>query len=409
MHVLIVNPASSGARWISAARALGLYVTVLTPGTGHYALPENVLSDADHVETTTDVATSTILAAARRVHDARRIDLAVPGDEFSVPATARIAEEFGLPGMRPDDADAARDKGLMRDRLRAAGVRSPRHVIASDAAAAVAAADGIGYPCVVKPVGMVGTIGVRRTDNRADVAEAYRLIAADRLPMNGVLPGGTVIVESYLVGPEFSAEGVAVGGRTEVVAITEKFLGPEPNFQQVGHLVQPTDLVDGHAEVVAYIEAVVDALGITGAAFHAEYRVTPDGPVLIEIGARLAGDRIAEMVEMVTGACQAQTVLAAMAGLPAPAPRSVDAPVACIHFVTSPKLAGRSYRELRGWDDAARRREIASSVVSIGPGEPIPDTQDLRSRIAHLVFTAPNRATAVRLRESLVTAVDVLV
>ncbi|UGQ13339.1 ATP-grasp domain-containing protein [Yinghuangia sp. ASG 101] len=408
MHVLIVNPASSGTRWITAARALSMRVTLVTPGTGFYALSEAERRAVREVHEITDLSTPAILAAVREVHGREPVDIIVPGIEYVVHAVATVAAELGLPGLDPADAEAVRDKGVMRERLHRAGVRSPRSVTVADPDDAVAAATDIGFPCVVKPADMLGTVGVRRVDNAADVTDAYREIVGHRVPLGRMLPGGTVIVERYLAGPEFSAEGVVYGGRAEILAITEKFLGPEPHFQQVSHLVRPAGMVPGHEAVRAYVQEVVTALRIGDGAIHAEYRVTGDGPVLVEIGVRLPGDRIAEMVEMVTGVCQAQAVLAAAAGRPAPAPRPVRAAVAGIHYVTNPKLVGGSYRELRGWDAASRRPEVVASAVTFAPGEEIPDTQDMRSRIAHLVFTAPDHATAVRTRHALADGIDVV-
>jgi phosphoribosylamine-glycine ligase len=46
------------------------------------------------------------------------------------------------------------------------------------------------------------------------------------------------------------------------------------------------------AQIRAATEAGVRALGLNYCAFHAELKITRDGPKIVEIGARLGGDRI---------------------------------------------------------------------------------------------------------------------
>ncbi|MER5831173.1 ATP-grasp domain-containing protein [Streptomyces sp. NPDC002130] len=70
---------------------------------------------------------------------------------------------------------------------------------------------------------------------------------------------------------------------------------------ELGHLTPA--LVDDATlkNVEAYVGDVVRAVGITSGPFHCELRLTADGPVLIEIGARLPSDRTVELLRIVTG------------------------------------------------------------------------------------------------------------
>lgn len=69
---------------------------------------------------------------------------------------AELRERWGLPGMRRDAVLGFRDKVLMRERLRAAGVRVPRAMRIRTVADAWRAADEIGFPLVFKPVAGAG-------------------------------------------------------------------------------------------------------------------------------------------------------------------------------------------------------------------------------------------------------------
>jgi biotin carboxylase len=382
--------------------------TVLTTGRDVYALPENVREFIDDIRMVGTLSFHELREVARRVHREHPIQAVVAGVEFVVPATAAIATDLGVEGIDPADAYAVRDKSAMRARMHAAGVRAPAFVMASSLEEAADAGETVGYPCVIKPLGMAGTIGVRRADSRRDLIDGYQRIAAETMPMAEQLPGSTVVVEEYLRGQEFSAEGYVRQGQATILAITEKWLGPEPYFQQEGHIVRPAAEVPGHEAVADYLDHVTKGLGLTTGAFHAEYRVTDEGPTLIEVGARMAGDHIAEMVETVTGLSLAQASLAASAGVPCPASVTPSAAVAGIHFVTEPSLVGRGYTELCGWEEALRLPGVHDAQISIPAGQPIPDRQDLRSRIGHLMFTADTNGDAVRLRQTLADRISVV-
>ncbi|WTW91939.1 ATP-grasp domain-containing protein [Streptomycetaceae bacterium NBC_01309] len=401
-HALIVGPQSSGQLYPSAARAMGMGTTVITTDREDFRLSESAKAAADEIVRTRGVLIEELRPAVEEVHRRHPITAVVPGDEFVVEQTAILAADLGLPGLSPATVAAVRDKAVMRARLHEAGVTAPKFVRARDAVEVAAAGAAVGFPCVVKPTSMAGTVGVTRVDDAAGLERAYQAILEEREPVSGCLPGAEVVVESYLAGPEFSVEGYVDGrDRVHVLAITEKRLGPEPAFQQRAHFVRPAASVPGHERISAYVGRVTRALGIVVGAFHAELRLTDRGPVLIEIAARPAGDHIAEMVETVTGVSLIGASLAVLAGLPVPEAGPARAAVAGIHYASEPGLIGRSYRELAGWDEAVALPGVVEACVHIEAGAPIPARHDYRSRVAHVRFTAPDFARATALRDRL--------
>jgi biotin carboxylase len=408
VHVLVVAPFSAGQLYPEAARRLGMRTTVLTTDRDMYALPPRVRGFVDEVRLVDTLSVPELREVAREVHRRHPVGAVVAGGEFTVPATAAIAEDLGLAGIDPADVQVVRAKSDMRARLHAAGVRAPAFVVATSLQEAADAGEAVGYPCVIKPSGMLGTIGVRRADDRQDLVEGYRNIAGETLPLAEELPDSTVVVEQYLQGKEFSAEGYVRDGQATILAVTEKWLGKEPHFQQQGHIVRPAEEVPGNDDVADYLQQVVKALGLSTGAFHAEYRITEQGPTLVEVGARMGGDRIAEMVETVTGRSLAQEALAASAAVPGPAPATPTAAAAGIHYVVEPALFGRSYARLDGWEEALELPGVHDAQIAIPAGEQIPDRADMRSRIGHLMFTADTYQDAVRLRRTLAETIRVV-
>src|SRR5947208_194045 len=101
----------------------------------------------------------------------------------------------------------------LSDQARRRGV----HVLGADTAANLAKADLARPhgPWVVKPRDGMGSVGVSLVDS-VDALPA----ALDLLPS-----GVPFLVETFVTGREFSAEGLLVGGRPTVLALTAKTTG----------------------------------------------------------------------------------------------------------------------------------------------------------------------------------------
>merc|ERR1719482_2561940 len=70
--------------------------------------------------------------------------------ELSVPLTARLCEDFGLPTIGSEAVDAARDKHRTRGALKAAGLPTPRNILIHAESELEAAGRHVGFPAVLK-------------------------------------------------------------------------------------------------------------------------------------------------------------------------------------------------------------------------------------------------------------------
>ena len=420
--VLIVEPESSGVDLLPAAERLGLYPHVLDRRPLHRAAPAVRAAVADgragySVSDTRSV--DSVVETARALGRQRRIVAVVPGFEYAVPVAAAAAGELGLPGLSPAAAAGLRDKGLMKELLGAAGVPVAPGVRLTAGAVSpeelLRAAATVGFPAVVKPVDGSGSLGVRRIDS----IEALRR-HLDRAAAEGALDdmghpvGERLLLESYIAGPEFSVEGwVGVDGAVTVAAVTEKLLGPEPYFVEVGHIVD-ADLPAACGDPLRELAGrAVAALGLTAGVFHLEARLTPAGPVVMEVAARLGGDRIHRLVTAVHGTSLPEAAIASLAGLDqpgpsAPAPRRV---AASVYFTAS--------RPGRIADPAALRTELDAVIgaaancwelrVDCAPGAPVEPATDFRQRFGHAVVVAADRTALSALLAELAETVDAAV
>jgi biotin carboxylase len=312
--------------------------------------------------------------------------------EHYVETAAQLAETFGLPGTSPASVAACRDKARTRRVFSEHGVASAGSHLVIDEDGAVEAARSLGYPVVVKPRGMGGSAGVVRADTDAEVRAAFQ--SASRETVLGLdafaVPG--VLVEEYLGGAEISAETVVLGqGDVRIVAITRKRLGPEPRFQEVGHLVDAADPLLEDATVLRTVVDAVQALGVELGVLHIELRLTARGPVLIEVNARPGGDLIPHLVRRAIGIDLAQVMADLATGVVpdlAPTHRRAAAvqflypqATGVVTYLSAP-AAGRSERWLDRlvWTCRSGDRVTAPPLASID------------DRLAHWVVTGANGA-----------------
>jgi len=205
---------------------------------------------------------------------------------------AQARAHFGVPGTDPATADVFRDKGRMKDALRAAGLPVARHRLLASAADGEAFAGDVGYPLVLKPPAGMGA----KATFRVESAEALRR-ALDGLRTTAENP---MLAEEFLRGQEHSFETLTTGGEVRFHSISRYFPGPlevleNPWMQWVCLL--PRDIsgpeYDG-ARAIGY--AAVRALGLGEGFTHMEWFLREDGSLAIgEIAQRPPGAQITRM------------------------------------------------------------------------------------------------------------------
>ncbi|MEU0084531.1 ATP-grasp domain-containing protein [Streptomyces sp. NPDC006274] len=289
-----------------AVREAGHEFTFLTRDLHHYlrSAPEGAahpLLAARHVLTTETNDTDTMLSFVERAHEALRFDGVITSCDYYLRTAARVAGRLELPGPTPESVENACRKDATRRVLAEAGLPGPRFAVCAEWAGAAAAARDIGYPLVLKPVDLCAGMFVRRVDDEAALAHAYRALAAFPVNARGQRRDPVVLLEELLDGPEVSVETVSYGGAVHVVGVTDKSVGGAPAFIETGHMFPAAlDPADTQA-VEETARRALKALGLDGVVAHTEIKLTTDGPRLVEVNPRPAGNRITELIRHVTG------------------------------------------------------------------------------------------------------------
>jgi biotin carboxylase len=315
--------------------------------------------------------------------------------DTGIALAARVARAIGRPHGDPEVLELCRDKFAARRRLTDAGVSKLPFALARSGEEAAAFADSIEGPVVVKPRASTASINVRRCETPHEVRRfAEALIAANpRIAAKGVL------LEAYVEGPEYSVEvfdGVSVG-------VTGKRLGALPAFVEIGHDFPAPDPPAAVAVIADLAERAVAACGHVRGPAHVEVRLGADGPCIIEINPRLAGDMIPEVVRWATGLDLVSESIRFACGEPYGLAASRNE-AAAIRFLVRPSEGPVS--RVEGLDDA----RSLPGVVDVGTypdafGHTGPVT-DSHGRVGYVIARAGSAHEAGRIADQALGCLD---
>lgn len=252
--------------------------------------------------------------------------------EFAVEIAATVAEVRSLPGPTSRAASTVRNKHLLRQVLKENGLDddfiSAEIRSESDLDTFFDVQGERAY--VLKPTDSSGSAGVVRVSTLSDAKKNYRV--ATQWSFNG-----TLVIEEYIAGPEYSYEGWVQDSNPTLVAVVRK--ETTEDFVEIGHFTPHAP--DRDAWIL--VQSALRALGVENGVFHAELKLSPEGPRLIEIGLRPAGGMITTLVRLTTNidlyAVQALIAL----GNPVPQPTANGSHAAICHVVGRPqKMASQA-------------------------------------------------------------------
>lgn len=230
----------------------------------------------------------------------------VPGCEHGVLLADALSEALGLPGNGTEHSPERRNKQRLAERLRACGLRAVPSFEVTTPEAAVAAARASGpWPVVVKPLDSSGSDGLHFCHSEAAVRAAAQSLLG-RINFTGSL-NRSVLVQRRIVGQQYFLLAVSRGGRHHVSEIWLDHRQIVPGAGVVCDLavLLPAD-GDVQAELARYARACLDAVGIRIGPSFLEIIVTADGPVLIDLGARMMGTQDFAVLSSVLGTSQVE-------------------------------------------------------------------------------------------------------
>jgi biotin carboxylase len=248
-------------------------------------------------------------ALACRLRD-RGIRAGIVGTETGVELNDALTERLGLATNGTALSAARRNKFLMIEQLRAAGLAVADQALCRTSAEAAGWFARCGYRRVVcKPLNSAGTDGVsfhKTADSLHDAAEKL-LGRHNRL-------GGfneAIVVQDCLEGTEYVVDTVSCAGRHYVTAIwryAKRHGEDAPIYEGIRLLPANGPEQD---DLAMYALRVLDALGIRYGAGHHEIMYTARGPMSVESAARTHGGTAPSIAHACIGHSQIDLTLAA--------------------------------------------------------------------------------------------------
>lgn len=370
---------------IRKAREMGLKVIVadMNPeavGFGEEGIEKVVVSTTD---------TPGVIEAAKRYGIDGIMTLA---SDVPMPTVAAVCQQLGLPGITPQTALNATNKAEMRRCFREAGVPIPAFYAVRTWEEFLDAAARFTSKFIVKPADNSGNRGIELiTDIRNEKVLAEAFAYSKKHTRDG-----RILLEEYMEGDEFSVESISVDGTCHIVQITDKITSGAPYFVELGH-TQPSKYDEVTRQHIAEVARKgIEALGIDIGPAHTEIKLTPDGPKIVEIGARLGGGCITtHLVPLSTGVDMVEANIRIALGETPDLNKKYDRGAAIRFAQPAPGIL----QAVHGTDEIRQKPGVIEVGFLKQIGDMVPEMHNGLDRVAYVITCRETRDEAVALCE----------
>lgn len=263
-------------RWAQAA-GLEVVLTDINPeAPGHQLVERSYAIGGDDVEALVKLALE-----LKQQGDFRG---AYCSNDFGLEAVAAIAEVTGTPGNSIDAVRRCLHKQEATSIWRKANIATPLGECVANELELREAIGRLGLPAIVKPLGSSGSRGVR------SIWRIEELLPALQEAQVHSAAGAEVLVEQYIHGHHIDANGFFVDGEFERGGLMDRYFSAPPQHVPTWGC-QPSRLeARESAQVYRLVERAARALGIEAGPVKADVIITPEGPLILELGTRFHGD-----------------------------------------------------------------------------------------------------------------------
>jgi hypothetical protein len=369
-RVLLLLPTSSyrNEDFLAAARDLGIEIVVaadychkLAPLWGMNPVLALPFSEPEH--------------AARKAlaYLDAHVDAVLGVDDQGVELAALLAERLGLPANSPLAVRTLRDKLAFRELQRRLALPHPEFHALPEGIDPASLCGQLRLPVVVKARRLSASRGVIRADDCDSLISAVDRVRAIQRRADRDAASLGLIIESFIAGPEFALEGLLKDGELHTLALFDK---PDPldgpYFEETIY-VTPSRLDKAtQRAIVAEVERICAAAGITGGPVHAEMRVNAAGIFLLEVAARSIGGLCGRMLRPALGMSLEALVLRHALGMPVPGVEHGQA----TGVMMMPIPARGIFEGVDGLDAARAVAGITDVTIAAEPGQllaPVPE------------------------------------
>jgi len=332
-----------------------------------------------------------------------KVDGIVSSVDAGVCPTAYACKVLGLPGISEEAAFMGTNKVAMRQRLKERGVPVPEFYIVKTKEEYLEAVSRFTDVCIVKAADSSGSRGIyklRDLKDQADISYAYDYCRE-------FSSTGELLIEEFMVGPEICAETLSSDGVCYPIQITDQKHKEPPYFTDCGYS-QPSILAPAIVEEIRKI--AIDAnLAIDNfqGSSCTEMIITDDGPKVVELGVRLAGDFMTTaMVPLSNGVDMPGAVIKIALGEPIDVEPKFNKG-SCVRYFMKERVG--IIKKIIGVDEAKSINGVQRVEILKGIGEEATPLRKSSDRLGLVIAQGDTAEEAIAIAEEALEKIDFIV
>ncbi len=389
--ILIIGASTLQLPAILKAKEMGFYVGVLDINSEAIGI-----KFADEFFNVSTIDVVGMLQVAKKFKPNGIMTLAT---DMPIQAIAVSTTELGLQGLSVDVAIKATNKIEMLKAFKKHNVESPWFYEITSLTDLILLKSELSFPFILKPCDNSGSRGVILVESEKDIKTAFHY--SKQNSRNGI-----VIAEEFLEGKEVSVEVLVIDHNIHILAITDKITTGPPHFVEMGHS-QPSQLNQTAQNKIKKLTInAINAIGIINGPAHVEIMLTPKGPKMIEIGARMGGDNITtHLIPLSTGIDMVKATIQLSIGEKPNITQRLTKASAIYYFNTTSKGI---IQTINGVDEASKIDGIKEITFTKQIGDRISNINSSLDRIGFVITQKETVKDAIKLCKKVASKIEII-
>ena len=382
-HLLIVGGGVFQVPAIKIAKSMGLKVVV----TDYNPEAEGMLLADYPIEVSTRNINLTV-NMAKQFHRACPLDGVLTVGTDASQTVAAVADALNLPGIPFEVAERATDKIKMRQVLKNKNVPVPDFRPIWTLEECREAIKDLSLPLVIKPCDNMGARGVRKIEKLDELTLAFR--EAKEASISGKL-----ILEEFMGGPELSLDALVFESNIHITGVADRIIERAPYFVEVGHTLPSTLPADQQTQAVEVFKQAIIALGIDIGAAKGDIKITPEGPKIVEIAARLSGGWMsAYTYPLATGVNLYKAAIQVALG---EKPTDLTPKTSLVSAERSLLPPAGNILSIRGVEEARKIKGVKEIILMKEAGDMAEEPRSNLGKVGYVITIGKSREEAIRI------------
>lgn len=321
--------------------------------------------------------------------------------DIAIPTVAYVAEKIGCNSIGMEMAELFTNKYKMREFCIREGFPCPEYKLCRKLEEAIEFFQQIKKRIIIKPLDSQSSRGVYTISSLEELSKNFSVSQS----FSG--DGKSVIVERYIIGKEFTIDGMSYNGNHHSLAVSEKAHFPY-NHNIASELRFSYDNANYDYDELRQIhDQLIDRTGLSFGLTHAEYKYEDGKFFLIEMAARGGGTNIASnIVPYMSGIDTYEILIHHAMGRDNDKeiewfiPKDYQKRKAVLKFLDV-ESKGKKIISITGIDDIKKIKGVEDFTLEFSAGDVVKHAQDDRSRVGYYIAYAESAEELRRIEEDI--------